>query len=446
MTSNQPAVALVSWPNAPLTNSLVLKSLSSIKNPPAVASDSQELLTSSQKIIQWSSYDQIDHTLTHSRRDAVLSSSYIFRKALIRKHFLSRCIHSYVTKYTTSILKGTTPRTYELEISFADELDEMWTDELWDLGQALEDSNTWWILKPGMADRGMGIRLFNTKAGLEQIFQEFEGVDSDDEDVSNGDGTAVVTSQLRHFVVQEYILNPLLIDPSEALTDHSRAPLAPAGHKFHLRAYCVASGALSVYLYDRVLALFSSVPYQNPATQSQDSGTATLDLTPHLTNTSLQTHRGDEGVRLLEELVGCHTPSNSNSDQPTLTTMDVAHIVGQMVEVLAETFKAALATPIHFQPLENAFELYGVDFLIASDPGAHKSTIYTVKLLEINAEPAIELTGPRLTWILEDLFIAIGNAIVEPFISPVSEPHTGQWPVGETHHHLIKCLQTNVRN
>lgn len=48
----------------------------------------------------------------------------------------------------------------------------------------------------------MGIRLFNTKETLQQIFEEFENADSDDD---NG-GTAVVTSQLRHFVIQ--------VDPS----------------------------------------------------------------------------------------------------------------------------------------------------------------------------------------------------------------------------------------
>lgn len=65
-----------------------------------------------------------------------------------------------------------------------------------------------------------------------------------------------------------------------------------------------------------------------------------------------------------------------------------------------------------------------------------------VHLLEINAEPAIELTGPRLTWILEDLFIAIGKVCVEPFFS--NERHEG-WSVGDNRHHLIKCLEEEVR-
>ncbi len=55
----------------------------------------------------------------------------------------------------------------------------------------------------GMADRGMGIRLFYTKDGLQKIFESFE-VDSDDEETEDegGDASGVITSQLRHFVIQ----------------------------------------------------------------------------------------------------------------------------------------------------------------------------------------------------------------------------------------------------
>lgn len=111
------------------------------------------------------------------------------------------------------------PKTWDLEISFADELDEMWGDELWDLGAAMDDQageqdekrKKWWILKPGMADRGMGIRMFNSKEALQEIFEGFEEEEEDEEDgkdtergrdEDSRDDTAVVTSQLRHFVIQ----------------------------------------------------------------------------------------------------------------------------------------------------------------------------------------------------------------------------------------------------
>lgn len=75
-----------------------------------------------------------------------------------------------------------------------------------------------------------------------------------------------------------------------------------------------------------------------------------IDLTAHLTNTSLQTHRGEEGVRLLEELIGCRILSyRDDSKLEVLTADDVQNILGQLADVLAETFKAALQNPVHFQ-------------------------------------------------------------------------------------------------
>ena len=53
-----------------------------------------------------------------------------------------------------------------------------------------------------MADRGMGIRLFCSKEELQQIFQSFEEDSDDNEERNNSSATDVVTSQLRHFVIQ----------------------------------------------------------------------------------------------------------------------------------------------------------------------------------------------------------------------------------------------------
>ncbi|TFK41016.1 tubulin-tyrosine ligase/Tubulin polyglutamylase [Crucibulum laeve] len=318
----------------------------------------------------------------------------------------------------------------------------MWTDELWELGEQLDDPEQWWILKPGMADRGIGIRIFNSKDDLQRIFEEFEQGEEDtneDNTVSDADATstAVATSQLRHFVIQEYIQNPLLFDPSETLIPVGGKPLTELhGHKFHLRAYCVAAGALQVYLYERVLALFSAVPYVHPQIGAQQ--TSQLDLSPHLTNTSLQTYSGEATVRLLDEMVGCQILSGEQST--TFTKEHVTSIADQMAAVLGETFKAALQNPIYFQSLPNAFELYGVDFLVTY---TKSSSTPKVNILEVNAEPAIELTGSRLFWILEDLFVSIAKACIEPFFE--CSYAEKDWAVGEVHHHLIKCLDETVR-
>lgn len=209
----------VVWPSAPLTLSLVHNALNAI--------DLQITDSPSKFFLQWSTYDSLDHERAHFNRSTVLSSSYTFRKSLIRKHFLSRAIYAYLKKNPDSLLVNAAPKTYEIELSFADELDEMWTDDLWDLGAELDsDNHSWWILKPldhssfvstqhsfsvnrGMADRGMGIRIFNSKEDLHHIFENFDSEEEDD------GGTAVITSQLRHFVIQ--VSHPTFIPARIAL-------------------------------------------------------------------------------------------------------------------------------------------------------------------------------------------------------------------------------------
>lgn len=77
-----------------------------------------------------------------------------------------------------------------------------------------------------------------------------------------------------------------------------------------------------------------------------------MDLAPHLTNTSLQRDRGEEGVRLLDELVGCRILSRASSDTAAtdefITKEDIKNILNQMADVLAETFQAAIQSPVHF--------------------------------------------------------------------------------------------------
>ena len=64
-------------------------------------------------------------------------------------------------------------------------------------------------------------------------------------------------------------------------------------------------------------------------------------------------------------------------------------------------------------------------------------------LLEMNSEPAVELTGPRLTWILEDLFASVARVVVEPHLDKVGLLEGGA--VAESDGHLFKCLDVEVR-
>jgi tubulin---tyrosine ligase len=107
-----------------------------------------------------------------------------------------------------------------------------------------------------MADRGNGIRLFNDRKSLEDIFSEFEEQSDEEEEEDEektANSTAVVTSQLRHFVIQvhchvffffifyddlfsqqEYLATPMLLDPSEKPLDGFSKPDKLRGHKVRI--------------------------------------------------------------------------------------------------------------------------------------------------------------------------------------------------------------------
>jgi len=120
------------------------------------------------------------------------------------------------------------------------------------------------------------------------------------------------------------------------------------GKKFHLRAYCVAEGALNVYLFPKILALFSSVPYSRPSLQEGEHE-ATMDLQAHLTNSALQTKLGEENVRLLTELVG--STVLSGAERRKFTEEDVMSLIDQVAVILGEVFKPGLDSAVHFQVL-----------------------------------------------------------------------------------------------
>ena len=77
-------VAFVSWPSAPLTHRLVISALRKIQREIEIVNSLGKNQYDS--LIQWSTYDEIDHELTNARRESVLASSYTFRKAIIILH------------------------------------------------------------------------------------------------------------------------------------------------------------------------------------------------------------------------------------------------------------------------------------------------------------------------------------------------------------------------
>ncbi|KAF3162492.1 hypothetical protein TWF225_007794 [Orbilia oligospora] len=384
-------------------------------------------LPSTTPLLTWTSYESLDFQTLLSNPTTNLFNAYIIRKALIRKHYLLHTIESYVKKNPGSVLKDATPVGVEFEVDYVEFLDEALV-EAYELVESLERNEgegekgrEWWILKPGMSDRGVGIRLFSTMGELQGIFEGWEEEsddeddDDDDEDEdkatrSDGEGeegediktstddkekksTGIITSSLRHFVAQIYI-PPFLLTPKPNTNNPSN--IGP--RKFHIRTYVLAYSALKIYVYKNMLALFAAKEYTPPSSSTLnnngDDTSGPPDLSAHLTNTCLQSGVHDGSVIPFWNL-----PEFFIIDQTK-----VEEWYSQVCEITAEVFKAAVSGGrIHFQPLPNAFEIFGFDFLVGEDG--------KVRVLEVNAFPDFRQTGEEEKELVAGLFEGVVGVV-----------------------------------
>ncbi|KAI6821037.1 hypothetical protein KC332_g5306 [Hortaea werneckii] len=465
---------------------------------------------SNKKVLQWRQYESIDFDRLLDSSSTTLANSYVIRKALMRKHYLSTTIAHWITKNPDSVLTRHVKPSVEFEVDFAEFLDEALLEafelhESWarNAGKPPHERE-WWILKPGMSDRGQGIRLFSSEEELQGIFEEWDppSDDEEEEDEDEGDGchsgdekdeandstnrketlsiessskggdsrggddedegNGIITSQLRHFIAQPYIHPPLLLPP----------PHPCAGKKFHIRTYVLAVGALKVYVYKPMLALFAAKPYSAPGSSSpfspsdndpenqEDSSPSSAeakdpdaptdvnaDLTGHLSNTCFHQDAStrEDSVHAFWSLPSSLSPSPSASSPPTTdpSTPNQSDwkdsLFTQIQSITAQTFLAAARTmSIHFQPLPNAFELFGVDFLVdGTDEGK-------AWLMEINAFPDFAQTGTELKEdLVGGLFEEVVDLVVKPFFlgEGVSEEEKGERNRGGR---MVKCLDVDL--
>ena len=322
-----------------------------------------------------------DHLLSNPRTS--LASAYVIRKALIRKHYLWQTISSWWVKHPRDkTLRGHVPLTVNFELDYAEFLDEALL-ECWELKESFDKpEREWWVLKPGMSDQGQGIRLFSSEDELREIFEEWETEESSEDedgvetpvtiDDANLTGAGAMTSQLRHFVAQKYIERPLLFNEHDL-------------RKFHIRSYVLAVGSLKVYVYRDMLALFAPRPFTAP----ESGGDIVIDPQAHLTNTCLQSGKPMAGsVHRFWDLPSSATIA-PGADKPILQEDWKASVFDQVKAGTSTIFEAAAREQmIHFQTLPNAFEVFGVDWLV-DEAG-------TAWLLEVNAFPDFRQSGEEL--------------------------------------------------
>jgi tubulin--tyrosine ligase len=377
--------------------------------------DASELPSNDNKFLQWRQYESLDFDRLMSGSDTSLSNSYVIRKALIRKHYLSMTVSHWLTKNPESALKRHVKPGVGFEVDFAEFLDDALIEafelhESWQRNESKEPSEReWWILKPGMSDRGQGIRLFSSEEELTEIFEEWDPPSDDEEEEDddeaahsgdeadagpkfedNDDGTGIMTSQLRHFVAQPYIDPPLLM-PS----DHPSA-----GRKFHIRTYVLAVGALKVFVYKPMLALFAGKFYSPPSSEETSP-----DLSAHLTNTCLQTGEREGSVHAFWSLPS--TLPELPADWREVVFKQICESTGQVFEA------AARSMSIHFQPLPNAFELFGLDFMVDAEG--------TTWLMEVNAFPDFAQTGDELQDLVKNLMEDVVDVAIKCFFGVKDE-------------------------
>lgn len=361
------------------------------------------------RIFHYGDYEQLDMEKLSSDVDHYFANSYIYRKSLIRKHYLAQTIRAFVVKNPNSILSKAFPETFSFDLDYAEFLDDS-LDENWELRQELEKNEKWWIVKPSMSDKGQGIRIFKSIQDLQEIFDSFDEDATDDEeeyDVKR-DENKIIISQLRHFIVQEYLNTPLLLPSMD-------------NRKFHLRVYVSCKGCLEVYVYDRMLALFAPNSFEELA-ESHYNPTDVNFLKSHLTNTCLQSDKEQKNISVLE------------FDQLKDMSVDDKKVIKkQIYEIAHDVFLAAVKVDsFGFQPLPNAFETFGVDFLV--DSGLE------VKLLEINAYPDFKQTGEALKNVITNLFDNCAQHIIAPLLNENKKIQSGKTD------NMIKVLDYSANN
>ncbi|KAK5782281.1 hypothetical protein RI543_000211 [Arxiozyma heterogenica] len=352
------------------------------------------------RIFHFADYEQLNMDRLSTDPNCYFANCYIYRKALIRKHYLANTIHNYIVKHPESILINATLDTYTIDLDYAEFLDDS-LDENWELRKELEDSpNTgkWWIVKPSMSDKGQGIRVFQTIDQLQAIFDSFDDEVDGEAPLPSSvhdsmiDNNKIIISQLRHFIVQEYLTNPLLL-PSMS------------NRKFHIRCYITCVGDLNVYVYDRMLALFAPVPFIslkqfNVSDDPIDFNPTDLSiLQAHLTNTCLQTNNEAKQLSVME--------FDKLKDIPDDEKLNIKK---QIYEIAHDLFLAAkTVNPLNFQSLPNALETFGVDFLVDDN--------YKVKILEVNAYPDFKQTGDDLKNLIDELFLNVVQYGIKPLLN-----------------------------
>jgi len=353
------------------------------------------------------------------------AASFLVRKGLSRKAQLSLQIRRYIAKHPESILKSAVPFTIiletwdaheEMNVSFGGVVanfgDSSYTtlgtsslrerlgwvlEEAKQIFEESERSDWHWILKPSYTNKGSDIFV------IEKWNDVIDAL--------------VSVEDIREWVLQKYIERPLLIQ----------------GHKFHIRTYVLCVGCLQVYVFEEMLTLLAAHKY----TMDDISQFAAFS---HLTNTARSCESIDfneeQFVKALDDLPfylpKSHARNFGNNNKV------LKDIKNQIYNITGELFAAYKNEYSVFAPMENCFELLGLDFMVeyssyygvgSGSDSSHDATSgsdfdFKVSLLETNPGPDFKQTGNRLRGLIVRLWESTCQIVFDGVVSGSGDRNT----------------------
>jgi len=238
-----------------------------------------------------------------------------------------------------------------------------------ELESAMSKTKDTFIAKPTGGSQGKGIVLARKWKDLVDIVNKTK--------VSLSGTNA--TSEVRQYVVQRYLAQPLLVD----------------GLKFDLRLYVVVTSVvpLKAYLFKEGLARFCTVPYQPPKEGNLQ------DACMHLTNFAVNKRSKDFQT---SESISHHDEGHKRSVSAVFHQIEMTsgakadEIWGKVASLAANTLMAMRPGLLEFyvherpRPLHplgpKGFQIIGLDVIIDSNAQPW--------LLELNANPSLSAVQP----------------------------------------------------
>ncbi|CAG8514253.1 7022_t:CDS:2 [Ambispora leptoticha] len=303
--------------------------------------------TISSPTFYWLEYEDIDFEQLYDNSKITLANSYCIRKGLIRKAQLNFNLNKYISKRPNCSLVRAVPETWVFEVAHVDYFDE-----------ALDD-----------------VFEVVTECEANKQIENFEG---------------------KHV----FILKPNLGNKAASVLVFDSIEQLRAVFE-HVSSSRMVSN-IKVYLYKDMLALFALLPYIPNEIQNTFS---------HITNTCIQTSEvtfvESDQVKLFWDLSDNDHDEHKNTNG--VTKEDLLAIFNQIKKILSECFEAVVSEVTQFMPMENAFELFGFDFLVDVNK--------QVYILEANSFPDFKQTGDRLSHVIANLFKETVELAVVPFFS-----------------------------